>query len=58
MTKKAKKPIEGELTLKDLRAVVGGGALIGPFLNGSFTAHARHNAQHHGHGHRNYTTIV
>jgi hypothetical protein len=53
MTKKAKKPIEGELTLKDLRSVVGGAA-VKLFLNGSSSAHARHNAQHNGHGHRNY----
>jgi hypothetical protein len=38
MTKKAKKPIEGELTLKALRSVVGGREL---------SAHARHGMQHH-----------
>lgn len=43
-----KKPIEGELTLKELRSVVGGSAVI-LLINGS--AHDRHNALHHGHGH-------
>jgi hypothetical protein len=42
MARKSKKPIEGELTLKALKSVVGGRAL---------TPKERHQLQHHYHGH-------